>query len=262
MNDDADPRRHLLEPLEQTGSLLEATPEPGIAVPERGGGRDPRARSRLGVCLAVSLALHALVLAVFPVPGPGGRGAEASAVRVSLHLGAATAAPEAAGSAPSTAGAAPSASFPKAPDGSASDTTRDPFPRSGETAPAGGEEPGEPDFPPSPASPGALAAGSSAGSVVTGYPSPSDQAADLLRARVEAALVYPEAARRRGTEGVVGLKIFLDGSGALAEIRVSRSSGSALLDRAARETVAACLPVPNPGGAPLAFELAVRFSLK
>ena len=82
-----------------------------------------------------------------------------------------------------------------------------------------------------------------------------------LLARVEAALVYPETARLRGTEGVVRLRIFLDGSGALAEMRVSRSSGSALLDKAAREAVTACLPLPNPSGTPLTFELAIRFTL-
>jgi protein TonB len=75
-------------------------------------------------------------------------------------------------------------------------------------------------------------------------------------------VVYPEAARLRGTEGVVGLRILLDGSGTLADLKIERSSGSSLLDRTARETVAACLPVPNPSGAPLAFDLAVRFSLQ
>jgi TonB family protein len=63
-------------------------------------------------------------------------------------------------------------------------------------------------------------------------------------------------------EGVTGLRIELDGSGGLAGLRVVRTSGSALLDKAASEAVRAGLPVPNPSGAPLAFELSVRFSLQ
>ncbi|HOX12702.1 MAG TPA: energy transducer TonB [Spirochaetia bacterium] len=261
-NAESEAGRHLLEPLGQVGSLMGEIPEPEIAFPGRSGPRDSRGRLRLDVCLAVSLALHALVLALFPVPGTGGRGAAASTVRVNLILGTGAAAREAAGSVPSGEGAAPAAPSPGAPDGSASDAPEDSLPRPGEAEPAGGEEPGAPDSAVSPSAPGAPAAGSAAGSGGAGYPSPSDRAAALLLARVEAALVYPEAARRRGTEGVVGLRILLDGSGALADLKITRSSGSSLLDKAARETVAACLPVPNPSGIPLAFELAVRFTLK
>jgi periplasmic protein TonB len=87
-------------------------------------------------------------------------------------------------------------------------------------------------------------------------------AASLLLARAQAALRYPEAARRRGTEGIVGLRIELDRTGALANLQVVRSSGSALLDRAAGDAVRTSLPVPNPEGRPIAFELSVRFTLK
>ncbi len=261
-NAESEAGRHLLRPLGQVGSLIEEIPEPEIAFPGRSGRRDSRGRLRIRVCLAVSLALHALVLALFPVPGTGGRGAAASAVRVSLYLGTGTAAPEAAGSAPSTADAAPADPSPGAPVGSVSEAPEGSLPRPREAESADGEEPGDPGSAVSPAAPGAHSAGSAAGSVGTGYPSPSDQAADLLLARVETALIYPEAARRRGTEGVVGLRILLDGSGALADLKITRSSGSSLLDKAARETVAACLPVPNPSGIPLTFELAVRFTLK
>lgn len=92
--------------------------------------------------------------------------------------------------------------------------------------------------------------------------SAENAAAALLLTRAQAALRYPEAARIRGVEGVTGLRIELDGSGGLAGLRVVRTSGSALLDKAASEAVRAGLPVPNPSGAPLAFELSVRFSLR
>lgn len=257
-----DSGRHILEPLEQTGSMPGKNPEPEIAVPGRSGRRDPRRQARLGACLAASLALHTLGLALIPAQGSGGRGPAASAVRVSLSVGPVSglggegrAAPsppiaqqvETARIKPDAPGSEESAARPAAP---------------ADTAP-GASDAGSPELaadsegivapPADPASP--------KGSVGAGSPSASDQAAALLLARVEAALVYPEAARRRGTEGVVGLRIFLDGSGTLWDLKIARSSGSALLDKAAREAVAACLPLPNPSGAPLSFELAVRFAL-
>ncbi|HSV56581.1 MAG TPA: energy transducer TonB [Magnetospirillaceae bacterium] len=94
------------------------------------------------------------------------------------------------------------------------------------------------------------------------YRDPEADAAALLLARVEAVLVYPEAARLRGTEGVVGLSVLLNGGGALSNLRIDYTSGSPLLDREARRAVEASLPVTNPSGRPLAFRLSVRFSLE
>ena len=42
---------------------------------------------------------------------------------------------------------------------------------------------------------------------------------------------YPEAARRRGIEGTAIVRIEVDARGVVTDARLSRSSGSALLDR-------------------------------
>lgn len=48
---------------------------------------------------------------------------------------------------------------------------------------------------------------------------------------------YPRLARKRGIEGRVLLHVMIDRQGAVTELSVERSSGSALLDRAARKAV-------------------------
>nr|WP_320136185.1 energy transducer TonB [uncultured Amphritea sp.] len=48
---------------------------------------------------------------------------------------------------------------------------------------------------------------------------------------------YPRLARKRGIEGRVLLHVVIDRQGAVTELSVERSSGSALLDRAARKAV-------------------------
>ena len=238
----------------------------GIAVPEalpaaRIPGRASRRGGRLGACLAVSLALHAIVLTLVSVPGSGGRGTkDMTALRVSVSLGPGYAERDQ---------AAPGAAVPGVPRRTSPEPPPSEKPAasratSQDAVPPPGAAPGAPDSTDPSAGTGISQAPPS-GAVGSGdadFRSASDRAAALLLARVEAALVYPDAARRRGTEGVVGLRIALDRSGTLAEMRVSRSSGSALLDKAAREAVAASLPVPNPAGTPLTFELAVRFSIK
>lgn len=253
--------RLLLEPPGQAASL-----PGGIAVPEavpaaRVPGRASRRGGRLGACLAVSLSLHAAVLTLVSVPGSGGRGTkDLSTLRVSVSLGAGYAERDP---------AAPTAAVPGVPTRTSPETPPSEKPAASRTmsqdaVPPRGAAQDAPDSTDPSAGTGVFPTPPSgwAGSGGADFRSASDQAAALLLARVETALVYPEAARRRGTEGVVGLRIALDGSGTLAEMRVSRSSGSALLDKAAREAVAASLPVLNPGGTPLTFELAVRFSLE
>lgn len=257
-----DSGRHILEPLEQAGSMLGEIPEPEIAVPGRSGRRDARGRARLGICLAASLALHALGLALIPLSGSGEPGSTASAVRVSLSVGPVSNLGGEGRAAPAPSVPPPVETARTNPDAPGSEESEARPAAPADTAP-GASDAGSPELAAEsegivapPAAPASPKGSGSAGSL-----SASDRAAALLLARVEAALVYPETARRRGTEGVVGLRIFLDGSGALADLKISRSSGSALLDKAAREAVAACLPLPNPSGAPLSFELAIRFAL-
>lgn len=49
--------------------------------------------------------------------------------------------------------------------------------------------------------------------------------------------VYPAAARRRGDEGEVLLRVLIDAQGGVEQIALERSSGIASLDQAAREAV-------------------------
>ena len=205
--------------------------------------------------LALSLALHAAFLFLLPAPHPSGR---ASPARTSIEVRLTDARDAAV--LPRPEKALPP-EIPVSPDLSRGIPSPAPESRIPESAPRTDTAPkgrtsSDSDLPDLPsAEPAASGWAESVGL-------PQDEAASLLLARVEAALRYPESARRRGTEGVVGLRILLDGGGALSDLRVVRSSGSALLDRAAREAVEASLPVPNTTGAPLSFELAVRFSLK
>lgn len=69
---------------------------------------------------------------------------------------------------------------------------------------------------------------------------------------------YPLAARRRGIEGVVLLHVRFDASGQPEEISVRTSSGSAMLDDAARDAVARWR---FRGGAAGALELPFTFRL-
>jgi protein TonB len=83
-----------------------------------------------------------------------------------------------------------------------------------------------------------------------------------IDAAVEARKVYPEAARRRGTEGSVKLRISVAGDGSLLAAKLAASSGSSLLDRAALDLATEVFPMNNPAGRSLEFQILVRYSLK
>ncbi|MBM3518536.1 MAG: energy transducer TonB [Alphaproteobacteria bacterium] len=74
---------------------------------------------------------------------------------------------------------------------------------------------------------------------------------------------YPEIARRRGIEGVTLLVVEVREDGAAGAVRVARSSGSHLLDRAAEEAVLAWRFRLAPGAQPARGTIAVpiRFTL-
>ncbi len=81
----------------------------------------------------------------------------------------------------------------------------------------------------------------------------------LLREKIQAKIVYPEEAIRRGQEGEVLLRIRVGEGGIPKEIRVTRSSGARALDEAARSGVVRAVPLPSlPGW----FEVPIRFSLR
>ena len=76
---------------------------------------------------------------------------------------------------------------------------------------------------------------------------------------------YPGAARRRGLQGVVLLSVLVSETGAPKEIRLSKSSGAAVLDEAASEAVRGWKFVPaRQGERPVAawVEVPIRFRLE
>jgi TonB family protein len=121
--------------------------------------------------------------------------------------------------------------------------------------------------------PGAAAAGGAGGSIVgratpeEGRDDPSARYTAYLqrwRDRIQAALGYPPAARRRGVAGTVHLEITVDPGGRLREARVVRSAHP-LLDEAALESVRGLGPEPFPPGLPprtLRVRLPVVFALQ
>ncbi|WP_456385542.1 TonB family protein [Desulfolithobacter sp.] len=68
----------------------------------------------------------------------------------------------------------------------------------------------------------------------------------LIRQRIGRYKKYPLAARRRRIEGRVGIHFTVSATGELQEIKVSRTSGHRLLDRAALRAVRAASPLPPP----------------
>jgi protein TonB len=84
---------------------------------------------------------------------------------------------------------------------------------------------------------------------------------DQIMAQVEKRKIYPEAARLRGTEGTVRIRLSISVEGRLVRAELASSSGSSLLDRAALDLVAAVFPMPNPTGRKLAPIIGVSYSL-
>jgi protein TonB len=83
-----------------------------------------------------------------------------------------------------------------------------------------------------------------------------------LRARIVEKIRYPALARANGWKGTVLLELLLDGRGALEGLAVRRSSGYAVLDRAAAGLVRSVTPVDNPLGRPLRIEVPISYELK
>jgi protein TonB len=85
-----------------------------------------------------------------------------------------------------------------------------------------------------------------------------------LRQRIQAALHYPPAARRRGLSGTVQLELTIRPDGAIDGVELFRSSSHAVLDEAALEAVRTLgrRPLPPPAaGRGLRVRLPVVFAL-
>lgn len=96
-------------------------------------------------------------------------------------------------------------------------------------------------------------------------PTGADLGAEGLRLRVGPPPRYPREALRRGFEGEVVLVVLIGPDGRPQAVTVARSSGHAVLDRMAREHVAArwAFEPPMRGGVPVAatVRVPVRFTL-
>jgi protein TonB len=84
-----------------------------------------------------------------------------------------------------------------------------------------------------------------------------------LRSHVQRFERYPTEAERNGVTGSARIAITIDRGGRLISSRLAASSGSAILDNAARATAARASPYPPPpdgiGGRTLTFAATVRF---
>jgi TonB family protein len=80
-----------------------------------------------------------------------------------------------------------------------------------------------------------------------------------IRARLQAALVYPPLARRRGLEGTSRIQFVIGPDGRARDVRTAASSGYALLDRAAERCASDAGELPRLLGR---LEVPIRFSLE
>ena len=86
-----------------------------------------------------------------------------------------------------------------------------------------------------------------------------------MRGRIQEALRYPPAARRRGLKGTVLVEILIRPDGAITGVSVTSSSSHRLLDDAALEAVRSLPPQPFPAGLlprPLSVQVPVVFDLQ
>ena len=86
-----------------------------------------------------------------------------------------------------------------------------------------------------------------------------------FRQRVEEALVYPLAARRRGQGGRVELEVLLEPTGRVGRVEIAVSSANPALDEAAVAAVRAIEPAPFPSDLPrrpLLVRLPLVFQLR
>jgi periplasmic protein TonB len=97
----------------------------------------------------------------------------------------------------------------------------------------------------------------------------ADAAADALyaelRRRLEQALIYPPAARRRRLTGVVEVELEIEPSGAITRVALAASSSHRILDDAALDTVRGLDRVPFPPGIrprTLRVRLPVEFAIR
>jgi protein TonB len=126
------------------------------------------------------------------------------------------------------------------------------------------EAPAETEAPrsPPPAAGSLSASGSEASAAIATEVAATQAVLSSLRARIVEKIRYPALARANGWKGTVLLELLLDGRGALEGLAVRRSSGYAVLDRAAAALVRSVTPVYNPLGRPLRIQVPISYELK
>ena len=79
-----------------------------------------------------------------------------------------------------------------------------------------------------------------------------------IRSQIEKAKTYPDTARRTGVEGTVEVRFRITSTGQVAAVEITQSSGHAVLDESAVQTVRRAAPYPVLPGwirVPLAYRL-------
>jgi len=232
--------------------------------------RDRYARRRQAVAAAAALALHAGVIALLlwrPVETP-----PPPVIPVELVLAPASSPPPAAAPAPTTPATAASAPSPKAPAASVRES--------------GGERPSAPGHPPdaatAPERPAPAPPPAKASAALTAAPLPvprpeaqalpaparaaavtrpparaaeesdvagkggGDRYLNALRDTIERHRAYPPEARAQGLSGTAQYDLLLDRSGRLMHVRLLRSSGAEILDKAGAAMIAQSAPFAPP----------------
>ncbi|HEY8119750.1 MAG TPA: energy transducer TonB [Myxococcota bacterium] len=88
---------------------------------------------------------------------------------------------------------------------------------------------------------------------------------EQIRQRVQAAVVYPAAARERGIQGVARIRFRVDPAGRASEVITVESSGSPMLDTAAEDAARNARELPQLYGwvqIPVRFELERRTAMR
>jgi protein TonB len=101
----------------------------------------------------------------------------------------------------------------------------------------------------------------SAAGVVRGNPPDHVYAVKRFVERIDGKKMYPYPARKKGMQGTVLMLVRLDVGGELLEVRVLRSSGFGILDKAALSLVRQVVPYPHNTGVVLEIEVPIRYTL-
>ncbi|MDR1230016.1 MAG: TonB family protein [Spirochaetaceae bacterium] len=84
---------------------------------------------------------------------------------------------------------------------------------------------------------------------------------NYIQRRIRDHLVYPAPARRAGIQGVTEIAFTIHEDGRVSTVAIQKSSGHAVLDEAAIETVLAAAPFPRPP-APARLAIPISFRLR